>query len=142
MTIDNEKLTFPSASALSSNEQFPSLNFDPLPEYIEGDTKCDGEDAELSVKAWGSFTDTDGGKQYIANMDEVHVDDDGMVFGIYFTPRDADQPMPPWPRTSRSSVLPTPTRSGRKTCCRGPRPPLQAPRPASRRRTPRPIPPP
>ncbi len=96
VTIDNEKLTFPSASALSSNEQFPSLNFDPLPEYIEGDTKCDGEDAELSVKAWGSFTDTDGGKRYIANMDEVHVDNDGMVFGIYFTPRDADQPMPPW----------------------------------------------
>ena len=94
--LTNDTLTFPSASALSANEQFPPANFNPLPEYVEGETKCDGEDAELSVRAWGSFTDTDGGKRYISNMDEVHVDNDGMVFGIYFTARDADQPMPPW----------------------------------------------
>jgi len=94
--ITNDSLTFPSASALSANEQFPPANFNPLAEYIEGETMCDGEDAEVSVKAWGSFTDTDGGKRYISNMDEVHVDNDGMVFGVYFTARDADQPMPPW----------------------------------------------
>ena len=35
-------------------------------------------------------------------MDRVHIDNDGMVFGIYFTPKDADQPMPPW-----ASELPT-----------------------------------
>jgi hypothetical protein len=94
--LTNETLTFPSATALSANADFPPTNFDPLIEYIEGETKCNGEDAELSVKAWGSFTDTDGGKRYIANMDEVHVDNDGMVFGIYFTAEGTDQSMPPW----------------------------------------------
>ena len=65
-------------------------------EYVEGETQCNGEDAELSVKAWGNFTDTGAGNRYIANMDRVHLDNDGMVFGIYFTPRDAEQVMPPW----------------------------------------------
>ena len=50
-------------------------------EYVEGETQCDGEDAELSVKAWNSFTDTDSGNRYIANMDRIHIDNDGMVFG-------------------------------------------------------------
>jgi hypothetical protein len=96
VVVTDDSLTFPSASALSANPQYPSTNFDPKAEYIEGETQCDGEDAELSVIAWGSFTDTDGGKRYIANMDQVHVDNDGMVFGVYFTARDADQSMPPW----------------------------------------------
>lgn len=65
-------------------------------EYVEGETQCNGEDAEISVKAWDTFTDTGAGNRYIANMDRVHLDNDGMVFGIYFTPRDADQQMPPW----------------------------------------------
>jgi hypothetical protein len=83
--LTNDSLKFPDNNILG-----------PSQEYVEGETKCDGEDAELSVKAWGNFTDTDGGKRYIANMDRVHVDNDGMVFGIYFTPKDADQQMPPW----------------------------------------------
>ncbi len=64
-------------------------------EYVEGETQCNGEDAELSVKAWGSFTDTDSGTRYIANMDRVHLDNDGMVFAIYFTADGAEQVMPP-----------------------------------------------
>ena len=67
-----------------------------LDEYVEGETQCNGEDAELSVKVWNSYTDTDSGNRYIANMDRVHIDNDGMVFAISFTPRDADQVMPPW----------------------------------------------
>ena len=55
-----------------------------------------GEDATLSVRAWESFTDTDSGQRYIANMDRIHIDDDGMVFGIYFGPDDMEQSMPPW----------------------------------------------
>ena len=94
--LTNDSLTFASAAALSANDDFPPLNFDPMQEYLESETTCDGEDAELSVKAWGAFTDTDDGTRFIANMDEVHVDNDGMVFGIYFTAKDADQPMPPW----------------------------------------------
>jgi hypothetical protein len=79
--------------------KFPENNRlgpEPSGEYIEGETKCDGEDAELSVRAWNSYTDTDSGRRYIANMDRIHIDNDGMVFGIYFAPRDAEQTMPPW----------------------------------------------
>jgi hypothetical protein len=94
--LTNDSLTFPSASALASNPDYPSANFNPMAEYIEGETQCNGEDAEVSVKAWNSFTDTDGGTRYIANMNDVHVDNDGMVFGIYFTSNEDDQPMPPW----------------------------------------------
>jgi hypothetical protein len=83
--LTNDSLKFPDNNILG-----------PSQEYVEGETKCDGEDAELSVRAWGQFTDTDGGKRYIANMDRVHVDNDGMVFGIYFTAKDAEQSMPPW----------------------------------------------
>ncbi|MEJ7799554.1 MAG: hypothetical protein WKF60_03490, partial [Ilumatobacter sp.] len=42
------------------------------------------------------FTDTDGGTRYIAEMNDVHLDNDGMVFAIYFTQPDAPQVMPPW----------------------------------------------
>jgi hypothetical protein len=84
--LENDVLTFPENNRLGFAEDG---------EYVEGETKCNGEDAELSVRAWGSFTDTDSGKRYIANMDRIHIDNDGMVFGIYFTPQDADQPMPP-----------------------------------------------
>ena len=95
--LTNDSLTFPSATALTANSEYPPVNgFDALEEYVEGETQCDGEDAELSVKAWESFTDTDGGQRYIANMDNVHVDNDGMVFAVYFTADGADQVMPPW----------------------------------------------
>jgi hypothetical protein len=95
--LGNDGLTFDNVGVLGANSSTPPANgFDPLDEYIEGETQCDGEDAELSVKAWGSFTDTDNGNRYIANMDRVHIDNDGMVFGIYFTADDTDQPMPPW----------------------------------------------
>jgi hypothetical protein len=50
----------------------------------------------VSVKSWNNFTDTDSGQRYIANMDRIRVQNDGMVFGIYFTPKDAPQVMPPW----------------------------------------------
>ena len=88
--LTNDSLKFPDNNALGFAN-----------EYTEGETKCNGQDAELSVKAWDSYSDTGAGKRYIANMDRVHIDNDGMVFGIYFTPKDAEQVMPPW-----SSELP------------------------------------
>jgi hypothetical protein len=83
--LTDDTLTFPDDNVLGFAD-----------EYEEGETKCNGEDAELSVKAWDSYTDTDAGSRYIANMDRIHIDHDAMVFGIYFTPKDADQAMPPW----------------------------------------------
>ena len=36
-------------ASLSANSDFPPANFNPLAEYVEGETQCNGEDAELSV---------------------------------------------------------------------------------------------
>jgi hypothetical protein len=83
--LANDTLTFPEENVLGFAD-----------EYEEGEVDCNGEDAELSVRVWDSYTDTDAGKRYIANMDRVHLDTDGMVFGIYYTPEGADQVMPPW----------------------------------------------
>ncbi|HEY5663861.1 MAG TPA: hypothetical protein VIS05_07480 [Ilumatobacter sp.] len=95
--LTNDSLTFSSIGAIVPNPGFPPSGGDPLLDtYVEGETTCGGEDAELSVRAWSSFTDTDGGKRYIANMDEIHLDNDAMVFAVYFLPNDADQSMPPW----------------------------------------------
>jgi hypothetical protein len=64
-------------------------------EYIEGETKCGTEDAELTVTVWDSYTDTDDGTTYIANFDNIPVSQNGMVFAIAFAPRDTDIQMPP-----------------------------------------------
>jgi hypothetical protein len=95
--LTDDSIKFPSESAAVPNPDFlDQAPSDLQQEYVEGETQCDGEDAEVTVKAWGSFTDTDGGSRYIANMDNVHVDNDGMVFAIYFTPKGTTQVMPPW----------------------------------------------
>jgi len=83
--LEDDKITFPEQNALGGQQ-----------EWEEGVTECDGEEAEVSVKAWDSFTDTDGGTRYVANMDQIRVANDGMVFAIYFTTDDAAQVMPPW----------------------------------------------
>jgi hypothetical protein len=83
--LEDDRLTFPPENVLGFTD-----------EYIEGETQCDGEDATLSVRVWDSFTDTDAGSRYIANMDRIRVEQDGMVFGIFFGPDDMDQSMPPW----------------------------------------------
>jgi hypothetical protein len=95
--LADDALRFPSLSSIGPNDGFiDQAPSEILQEYTEDDTKCDGEDAEVTVKAWGSFTDTDDGQRYIANMGDIHLDNDGMVFAIYFTADDVDQPMPPW----------------------------------------------
>ena len=95
--LTDDSITFPSAGAMGPNpDHAGEAPSEILTEYIEDETQCDGEDAEVTVVAWGSFTDTDGGSRYIANMNNIHIDNDGMVFGIYFTPDGTDQVMPPW----------------------------------------------
>lgn len=83
--LENDKITFPPQNALGGQEV-----------WDEDETQCNGEDAEVSVKAWGNFTDTDGGTRFIAEMNDIHLDNDGMVFAIYFTEPDSPQVMPPW----------------------------------------------
>jgi hypothetical protein len=85
VVLEDDRLKFPEENVLGTTD-----------EYIEGETQCDGEDATLSVRVWDSFTDTDSGSRYIANMDRIRIQQDGMVFGIFFGPDDMDQSMPPW----------------------------------------------
>jgi hypothetical protein len=67
-------------------------------EFIPGETECDGEDAELSMVVWSSFEDTGSGTRYIANFENVRIQNDGMVFAFVFAPRNEPVPMPPWAR--------------------------------------------
>jgi hypothetical protein len=79
--LDNDSLRFPAEQGGA--------------EFIEGETKCGTEDAELTVTVWDSHTDTDDGTTYIANFDNIRITQDGMVFAIAFAPRDTDIQMPP-----------------------------------------------
>jgi hypothetical protein len=81
--LENEELKFPDNQLAGED-------------YIEGETKCGTEDAELQVVVWDSFQDTDDGTTYIANLDNIPIKNDGMVFAIAFVPRDTDIQMPPW----------------------------------------------
>ena len=83
--LTNDSIKFPEVNALGGKQ-----------EYIEGETKCGDEDAEISVVSWKAFSDTDDGNRYIAAMDQVHVDNDGMVFAIIFGTDEAPRVMPPW----------------------------------------------
>ena len=66
-------------------------------EYVEGETKCaDDKDGELSVTVWDSPEDTSNGQRYISGFDDIHIDHDGMVFTIAFTPRGTTVTQPPW----------------------------------------------
>jgi hypothetical protein len=65
-------------------------------EYVEDETKCDNDSAELQVVVWDSYTDTDDGTTYIANFDNIRITKNSMVMVIAFVPRDTDIPMPPW----------------------------------------------
>ncbi|MGA1184408.1 MAG: hypothetical protein ACO3WV_02630, partial [Ilumatobacteraceae bacterium] len=51
---------------------------------------------ELSVVVWENFTDTDDGDRYIADMNDIRVSSDQMVFSIAFVPRGEPVSMPPW----------------------------------------------
>jgi hypothetical protein len=68
--------------------------------FEEGETTCtiDGaeEDAELKVVVWDNFADTDDGTTFIADFDNIRLDQDAMVVSIAFVPADTDVGKPPW----------------------------------------------
>jgi hypothetical protein len=84
----NERLRFPDSQVVGP--------WGAGPEFIPGETQCDGQDAELSMVVWGSFEDTGSGIRYIANFENVRIQNDGMVFAFVFAPRNEPVPMPPW----------------------------------------------
>lgn len=98
--LTNSKLTFPESqqAALESQlaEQEPRED---ILVWEDGDTcTVDGSDknAELKVVVWNNFTDTDDGTTYIADFDNIRLDQDQMVVAIAFVPDDTDVSMPPW----------------------------------------------
>lgn len=65
-------------------------------EWVEGETECNGEPAELSIVKWDLWSDLESdGARYIANMGEIPVQSDGMAFSIMFAPRDTGKLKPP-----------------------------------------------
>jgi hypothetical protein len=65
-------------------------------EFIPGETQCDGKDAELSVVVWNNFADTGEGIRYIANFENIRIQNDGMVFAMVYMPRGEPVPVVPW----------------------------------------------
>jgi hypothetical protein len=65
-------------------------------EYVEGETKCDGKDGELSVTVWQSPEDTSNGDVYVSDFDDIRMNKNSLVITIAFQPRGADIVMPPW----------------------------------------------
>jgi hypothetical protein len=64
-------------------------------EYIEGETKCGDQDAELKVVVWDSYSDTGDGTTYTSDFDDIRIANDGMAITIAFLPSDVDVAMPP-----------------------------------------------
>ncbi|MEM1333231.1 MAG: hypothetical protein AAGG08_07195 [Actinomycetota bacterium] len=92
--------------------RFPERQFGQLPPnapedgvYESGETTCeitdeDGdtstEDASLYAVVWDNFSDTDDGTTFIAGVEDIAINMDGMVVSIVFAPDDVEPGMPPW----------------------------------------------
>ncbi|MGB0112506.1 MAG: hypothetical protein WBP59_04755 [Ilumatobacteraceae bacterium] len=92
--LTNDKLTFPEQQRAGlPHEQETGV-------FEDGETSCtidgDEQDAELKVVVWNNFTDTDGGTTYIADFDNIRLNQDQMVVAIAFVPDDTTVGMPPW----------------------------------------------
>ena len=59
-------------------------------EFIEGETKCGDEDAELKVVVWDNFNDTGDGTTYVSDFDDIRITKDGMAITIAFVPSGTD----------------------------------------------------
>jgi len=62
--------------------------------YDVDDFRCDGEEVEIKVVAWDSYTDTGQGQTYITDLEDVALRNDGMVFAIAVVPPGTDVDMP------------------------------------------------
>lgn len=64
--------------------------------YDVDDYTCNGEDVEIKVVAWDSYTDTGKGTTNITDLADVAITNDGMVFAIAVVPVGTEVSMPPW----------------------------------------------
>jgi len=65
-------------------------------EFVVGEYQCNGEDVEIKVVAWDSYTDTGKGQTFITDLANTRLKNDGMVFVIAVVPKGTDVSMPPW----------------------------------------------
>jgi hypothetical protein len=63
-------------------------------EFIEDETKCGDEDAELKVVVWDNYQDAGSGTTYVSDFDDIRITNDGMAITIAFVPRGTDVVMP------------------------------------------------
>jgi hypothetical protein len=68
-------------------EDFPT-------EYIEGETKCDGEDARLTAVVWEDARDPGSSQVYTSSFDDIPFDKNGLAITFAFVPDDVDVEMP------------------------------------------------
>ena len=94
--IDDNSLRFPDNFVMFDPDDPAKVPMSVASEWIEGETKCNGEDAELSVVKWNVWSDLErDGERYIANMGNIPITQDGMAFAIMFAPRDVGKIKPP-----------------------------------------------
>ena len=83
--LTNDKLVLPKgpdSDPLSKLSWTPArANSDDFPfTYEEGETKCDGEDAELKVVVWDDYRDPSSEQTYTTNFDDIPFDRNGLVY--------------------------------------------------------------
>ncbi len=94
--IDDNSLRFPDNFVMFDPDDPAKVPVPVASEWLEGETKCNGEDAELSIVKWNVWSDLErDGERYIANMGNIPITQDGMAFAIMFAPRDAGKIKPP-----------------------------------------------
>ena len=97
--LDNDMLVFP-------EDQRPFLPTQQEDGTFEnGVTECDGEPGELKAVVWDNISDTDDGDSYIADFQNIRLDQDAMVVAIAFVPDDEEISMPPWTTDFDENVL-------------------------------------
>ena len=60
------------------------------------DYRCNGEEVDIKVVVWDSYTDTGPGVNYITDLPDVRLTNNGMVFVIAVVPVGTEIEMPPW----------------------------------------------
>ncbi len=96
--LSNSKIEFPETQEPALRATFPDR--EEVREWEHGETPSDvdgtEEDGSLHVVVLDNFTDTDDGTTYIADFDNIRLDQDQMVVVIAFVPDGTDIVMPPW----------------------------------------------
>lgn len=94
--IDDTSLHFPDNFTMIDPEDPAKVPVPVASDWVEGETECNGEPAELSIVKWNVWSDLESdGERYIANMGNIGITQDGMAFAIMFAPRDAGKIKPP-----------------------------------------------